>query len=67
MTTDKTEVYENRPILFYCFYQNENRFLYFVSQAFQTETKPIFSIMAAWENESFLNSAWNWYFILGQA
>lgn len=55
MTTDESEVYENTPTLFFfVFNQNENRFLYFVSQSFQTGTKPIFSVMAAWENESHL-------------
>ena len=57
MATDESEVYENIPTLFlFCFVfnQSEDSLLYFVSQSFQTGTKPIFSVMAAWENESHL-------------
>lgn len=44
MTADESEVCENTPTLyfFFVFNQNENRFLYFVSQSFQTGTKSIF-------------------------
>lgn len=55
----KSRFMKTDPLFLACvfFIKMKIGFYILASQAFQTGTKPVLSVMTAWENESFLNPA----------